>query len=83
MESGRSKLGVNSFERAGKYLLDIGKLGMDRWPIVCLREELRGLENGNPSKWGKMLKQAFERVGDGESLGKILVEGGRRENVRK
>lgn len=53
---------------AGAYLRDI--LGIDerRCPQICLREEIRGIINGKPSKWGCDLAGAMREVGDGETI---------------
>lgn len=69
MEAGKGSVELESREMAGRYLIKIIKMKEERWPKVCLREELRELENKYPSKWGKSLKKAFEEVGDGEGLG--------------
>lgn len=82
MEAGRSRLEIDSLKRAGKYILDIGKMKEDRWPRMCLREEVRSIRNNKATKWGEQVKKALEGVGDGESLDKFLVEG-EREKLRK
>lgn len=74
MEAGRSRLEIDSLRRAGKYLLDIGKMKEDRWPRLCLKEELRGIKNNNATKWGRTIVRAMEGVGDGESLDRFLFE---------
>lgn len=74
MEAGRDRLEVNNFSRAGKYLREIGKMGEERWPKICLREEVRAAKNGDITKWSKMVKKALASVGDGESWDEILNE---------
>lgn len=74
MEADRDKIGVNSFIRAGRYLIEIGRMKESRWPRICLKEEIRALENGEPTKWGKVMAKAFERVGDGGNLKNIFTE---------
>ena len=41
---------------------------------VCLREEIRGIINRNPSQWWREFKQALEEVGDGRIVGAIWKE---------
>ena len=36
----------------------------DRWPKVCLRDEIRGIFNRNPSQRRRKFKQALGKVGD-------------------
>lgn len=76
MEAGRRSVAVEARRRAGRYLLEIVKMGNARWPKICLREEIRGIINGNPSKWGKELKEAMEEVGDGRVIDHIWKRGG-------
>lgn len=78
MEAGRDRFEIDSLKRAGKYLLDIERMGEERWPRVCWREELRGLKNSRATKWGLTVKKALEATGDGESINKFLIEGERR-----
>ncbi|XP_033218123.1 uncharacterized protein LOC117173592 [Belonocnema kinseyi] len=49
LESGKTKVEVEARRRAGSYLLEIMDIGEERWPKACLLEEIRGLENNNPS----------------------------------
>ena len=51
----------------------------DRWPKVCLREEIRGIINRNPSQWGREFKQALVELGDGRIVGAIWKESDWRE----
>lgn len=74
MEAGRHQLGVEGFRRAGRYLLDIGRMEEGRWPRECLKEELRGLKNRKGTKWGDKVVERFKEVGDGESMNMVLVE---------
>lgn len=74
MESGRHSLETETVMRAGKYLFEILRMDSHRWPKICLREEIRGLINNNPTKWGKTLKKAFSDVGDGETISMIWFE---------
>ena len=41
---------------------------------MCLKEELRGLKNGNSSSWGRKVREALREVGDGETLDWIHEE---------
>ena len=35
-----------------------------RWPKVCLKEEIRGIINGNLLRWGVEYRDAMRGVGD-------------------
>lgn len=74
MEAGRHDMEAEGLKRAGRYLLDIGSMGEERWPRICLREELRGLKNRIGSKWGNGAVKALRDVGDGESINMVLVK---------
>ncbi|CAG5075558.1 Protein of unknown function [Cotesia congregata] len=47
-------------KRASRYLVDILRMEDSRWPKLCLREEVRNIMNGKPSKWGKAVVQTLE-----------------------
>ncbi|KAK0079748.1 hypothetical protein PV326_008572 [Microctonus aethiopoides] len=32
----------------------------ERWPKICLREEMRGIMNGKATKWGKSMREGIE-----------------------
>ena len=51
----------------------------DRWPKVCLREEIRGIVNGNPSQSRREFKQALEKVGNDRIVDAMWKESKRRE----
>ena len=53
MESGRQKWEVEARWIASNYIVTILKMGDERWPKICLKEEMRNWENGNASKWIK------------------------------
>ena len=72
LEAGRNSLEIETRRRAGNYLEWVAEMEEERWPKICLKEELRGIKNGMPTKWGNSLKKAFEEVGDGEELDWIL-----------
>lgn len=40
MEAGRVKLGVNNLLRTRKYILEISRMDEDRWPRICVGEEV-------------------------------------------
>lgn len=33
-----------------------------RWPKICLREEMRGIMNSNPTKWGRGVLQVLKKM---------------------
>lgn len=74
METGRASLEIESRRRAGDYLGKIAEMGDDRWPTICLKEEMRGIGNGYPTEWGKGVKIALEETGDGKSIKEIGKE---------
>ena len=86
MESGRQKLEVEARWKASNYLVSILKMGDERWPKICLKEEMRNWENGNASKWIKEVEMAMRKVGGvGNSgierrngRGKVVNKNGRR-----
>lgn len=45
--------------RASRYIGDVLRMQDDRWPKICLREEVRSILNHNPSKWGEALNVAL------------------------
>lgn len=47
-------------KRASRYLVDILRMEDSRWPKLCLREEVRNIMNGKPSKWGKAVVHTLE-----------------------
>ncbi|XP_074115712.1 uncharacterized protein LOC141538233 [Cotesia typhae] len=61
-EGGMESIMVTVRKRACMYLLDIMRMEDKRWPKVCLREECRGILNGEPSKWGKAVVMALEEM---------------------
>lgn len=65
LEAGRRSFATESIKRAGRYILRILKMKGTRWPRICLCEELRGINNGNPSKWGERLEQVLHEARDG------------------
>ena len=56
LEAGKRSLEIETRRRAGKYIVGILKMKKDRWPKVCLREEIRGIINRNPSQWRREFK---------------------------
>ena len=65
MEAGVRRVGTELWKRAANYLVEVVEMNNDRWPKKCLREEIRGILNRNPSKWGKQLMNAMDEVGEG------------------
>lgn len=82
MEAGMNSLEMVARKRASSYILEVINMGRERWPNICLREELRGVINGNPSVWGKELREAFQEVGDGIGI-RLLAENKSREEIGK
>lgn len=40
----------------------------ERWLKTYLKEELRGIMNINPSKWGREFDKEMRKVGDWETI---------------
>lgn len=49
-------------ERAMRYLRDILQMGDERWPKICLKEEVTGIVNNNPTKWGRKMIQTLKQL---------------------
>lgn len=73
LESGRNRIATQAWTRATRYLVQVGKMGEERWPKICLKEELRAIQNNTASRWGKELKKAFSEVGDGTILEELRI----------
>lgn len=71
MESGKQSFEIEGRIRAANYLIEIFIMTDERWPKICLREEIRGLKNRNPSPWGAELQKALKLVGVGETINLI------------
>ena len=82
MEAGRNDIEIEARNRANKYLLEISDMDENSLPKMCLKEELRGLKNGNSSSWCRKVREALREVGDVETLDWIY-KGIRREEVEK
>ena len=52
LEAGKRSIEIEAQRRAGAYIVGVLKMKEGRWPKVCLNEEIRGIINGNPSRWG-------------------------------
>ena len=65
-EAGERSMEVEARRRAASYIVKILEMEEERWPKICLREEIRGILNGQASDWGKDLEQAWNEVGDGQ-----------------
>ena len=79
LEAGKRSVEIETRRRAAKYIVEILKMKEDRWPKVCLREEIRRIINRNPSQWRREFKQALEEVGDGRIVDAIWKESEWRE----
>ena len=64
LEAGSKSMEVE-MRRANKYILEVCEMKEGRWPKIRLKEELRGISNGQPSQWGAKFKEAIEEVGSG------------------
>lgn len=58
-------------KRAIDYFLKINRIGEEKWPKICSREELRGIINEYPSKWEMSLYRKHEDEGIQEDWARI------------
>lgn len=82
IEADRSSVEIEARRRAGNYLLEILKMDGNRWPNICLKEEIRNISNGNASKWGEDLKDAMAEVGEGR-IWNLMRSGGQQKEIEK
>lgn len=68
MEAGRKGLGLETKMRAMRYLRELLVKEDKRWNKAALREEIRIVLNGKPTRWGRSLKKCLEQAGDGATL---------------
>ncbi|XP_053596255.1 uncharacterized protein LOC128668113 [Microplitis demolitor] len=61
-EMGVEKMEVILKERAVRYMKDCMMMEKERWPRIALKEEMRGIMNRCPTKWGKMVKVALKKM---------------------
>ncbi|KAK0070771.1 hypothetical protein PV326_002096, partial [Microctonus aethiopoides] len=47
----------------------------ERWPKVCLKEEMRAISNGKESKWGKDMKEVLGEFGAQQICRKVWAGG--------
>ena len=66
LEAGIRSIALYTRERAIAYIASILDMEENRWPKICLREEIRALKNGEPSRWGTDLKSVWEEAVKGE-----------------
>ena len=64
MEAGRREIEVYALRRAVGFLLKLAGLNEERWAYKCMREEIRGVMNGDPSYWGGLMARTLEELGD-------------------
>ncbi|XP_015118790.1 uncharacterized protein LOC107042304 [Diachasma alloeum] len=81
MEAGVSSVEVEAVRRAAAFLIKLSRMEESRWPRKCLKEELRGIKNGQPSSWGQGVIERLREVGDGEFLEHLRE--GRKEEAEK
>lgn len=53
MESGLRSIGLDARRIAARYLGKVLGMEENRWPLICLKEEVRNIRNKDPSIWGK------------------------------
>lgn len=75
MESGAESIETEVRRGAASYLVSILAMSDERWPEICLREEVRSIINTNPTKWAKEFSSALASVGDDETTRQISEEG--------
>ena len=65
MEAGRREIEIDALRRAVGFLLKLARLNEERWACKCMREEIRGVLNGDQSYWGSLIVITLEELGDG------------------
>ena len=68
VEAGDRSIEVELQRRVGAYTVKVLKMKEGRSPKVCLKEEIRGIINGNPSRWGAEFRDAMREVVDGRTV---------------
>ena len=68
MEARRNSIEIEARIRIYRYLGETYEMSDERWPKFCLKEELRGTKNNDPSIWGRALIESVKETGDGETL---------------
>lgn len=71
MEAGRRGVEVEAFKRSINFIIKVLKLNENRWAHKCLREEIRGIKNGEPTQWGRRIQEALREFGDGQIINMI------------
>lgn len=61
-------------ERVCRYFKNIADMKDDRWPKICLSEEIRSLMNNNPSRWGTEVVKIIKELNVLKSTKKYGVE---------
>lgn len=61
-ETGSEFIEVKAKERVWRYIIEMTRMEDTRWPKICLREEMRGILNGNPTKWGKTIEESAKKM---------------------
>ncbi|XP_057332067.1 uncharacterized protein LOC130671937 [Microplitis mediator] len=68
--------------RAITYLQDIVRMGEDRWPGICLREEMRGILNKNSTVWRRKVQEVLREIG-WEEVVRLIYENKEPEEINK
>lgn len=76
----RNELGIVGIEytckeRAIRYLCEILAMRKERWPRICLMEEMRATLNSKPSKWGRQVMEVMKEIGRDDIYNMIRAEG--------
>ena len=79
LEAGKRSIEVEAERRAGAYIVEVLKMKEGKWPKVCLKEEIRGIINGNPSRSATEFTDAIREVADGRTVELIRAGTGRVE----
>ena len=85
LEAGRS-MEMKMRRRASKYILEVCEMKEGRRPKICLKGELRGISNGQPSQWGAKIEEAIEEVGSGtviDSMYNCIRGKGNNETIKR
>ena len=55
----------------------------ERWPKVCLKEEIKGIINGHPSRWEAEFRDVMREVGDERTVELIRAGTGGMKIIQK
>lgn len=49
-------------DRLWRYMINISRMGENRWPKICLKEKMRSILNRQQSKWGEKIRRLVKEM---------------------